>query len=483
MSSSTVTYTSVYTDFEPGRVYWGADEELSDGGSPRVILYGYDGLPMQPVAHHLWTMCLDLSTHRLLITCPVLSTHLHLSRHHTLCGKYPDEDPEGDPEEDHADYPADGGDGDDEPSDDYDDDDDDDDTDDKDEKPFEEEDDDKEEEEHIALVDSSAIPVVNPVPSAGDTEAFETDESAPTPRSPQTMIPFSQTRLRKARKTVRPEPPMSASMEARIAKHAAATTPPLHVLSPPLPLPSPLTSSPTDAGSPLGYRAARIMMGALLSPTSPRTDVPEAEMPPRNRACFTNLAPGLEIGESSAAGAARQPGPTLEANTLDEIVEAMMEVYLQLYYHYISFRGKKSSSWPSVSTSKATYIQCKISLLYFSLSTSGLTISAPTHLRNFYVSKKIPSQCRYQSATAGSACLSTAPLSAKPAPPESTQQSSCLSRLQSADLAQPEHQPALICSQRGPSVTPSPVLVPQTSCYLPVTHMVNPLHQLPMPVL
>ncbi|GJR65299.1 hypothetical protein Tco_0011364 [Tanacetum coccineum] len=49
-ASSAVTYTSVYTDSEPGRVFWGADEELSDGGSPRVIVYGYDGLPMQPVA-------------------------------------------------------------------------------------------------------------------------------------------------------------------------------------------------------------------------------------------------------------------------------------------------------------------------------------------------------------------------------------------------------------------------------------------------
>ncbi|GJU22400.1 ribonuclease H-like domain-containing protein [Tanacetum coccineum] len=47
---SAVTYTSVYTDSEPGRVFWGADEEISDGGSPRVIVYGYDGLPMQPVA-------------------------------------------------------------------------------------------------------------------------------------------------------------------------------------------------------------------------------------------------------------------------------------------------------------------------------------------------------------------------------------------------------------------------------------------------
>ncbi|GKF54694.1 hypothetical protein Tco_0165034, partial [Tanacetum coccineum] len=48
-ASSVVTYTSVYTDSEPGRVFWGAnDEEITDGGIPRVIIYGYDGLPMQP---------------------------------------------------------------------------------------------------------------------------------------------------------------------------------------------------------------------------------------------------------------------------------------------------------------------------------------------------------------------------------------------------------------------------------------------------
>ncbi|GJU61866.1 putative reverse transcriptase domain-containing protein [Tanacetum coccineum] len=212
----------------------------------------------------------------------------------------PEEDPEEDSEEEHADYPADGGDGDDEPS---------------------------------APADSSAIPVVDPVPSAGDTEAFETDESAPTPRPPQIRIPFAQTRLRRARKTVRPEPPMSASMEARIAEHAAAPTPPLPVASSPLPLPSPLTTSPTDAGAPLGYRAAGIRMRAavaspplLLPSTFLRTDVPKAEMPPRKRACLTTPAPGYEIGESSAAGAARQPRPTLEVDTWDEIVEAMMEI-------------------------------------------------------------------------------------------------------------------------------------------------------------
>ncbi|GKE24573.1 hypothetical protein Tco_1436085, partial [Tanacetum coccineum] len=83
-----------------------------------------------------------------------------------------DKDPEEDLEEDHTDDPTDGEDGDDEPSDD--------DTDDEDEEPIE----DEEEEEHIALSDPSAIPIVDPVPSAGDTEAFETDVSAPTPRSP-----------------------------------------------------------------------------------------------------------------------------------------------------------------------------------------------------------------------------------------------------------------------------------------------------------
>ncbi|GKG27266.1 hypothetical protein Tco_0402969, partial [Tanacetum coccineum] len=69
---------------------------------------------------------------------------------------------DSDPEEDHAD----GGDDDDEPSDD---DDVDDDTGDEDEEPFE----DEEEEEHLALANSPAVPIIDPVPSADDTEAFE----------------------------------------------------------------------------------------------------------------------------------------------------------------------------------------------------------------------------------------------------------------------------------------------------------------------
>ncbi|GJV67253.1 hypothetical protein Tco_1482762 [Tanacetum coccineum] len=84
----------------------------------------------------------------------------------------PEEDLKEDPKEDPADYPADGGDDDDESfGDDVDDED--------------EEEDDDEEEEHLAPVDSSIIPTVDHVPSAEDTKAFETDESAPTPPSPR----------------------------------------------------------------------------------------------------------------------------------------------------------------------------------------------------------------------------------------------------------------------------------------------------------
>ncbi|GKD85636.1 hypothetical protein Tco_1356790 [Tanacetum coccineum] len=126
---------------------------------------------------------------------------------------------------------------------------------------------------------------------------------------------------------------MLASTEARIAEYAASPTPSLPVASSPLPLPSPLTTSPTNAGAPLGYIAAGIRMRVaaaspplLLPSTSHRTDVPEAEMPPQKRACFTSPAPEFEIGESSAAGAARRPGTTPEVDAWDEIVEAMMEI-------------------------------------------------------------------------------------------------------------------------------------------------------------
>ncbi|GJV24425.1 hypothetical protein Tco_1377120 [Tanacetum coccineum] len=168
--------------------------------------------------------------------------------------------------------------------------------------------------------------------SDGRGEAFEMMSLPPTPKTPQDKDPLCSERLRKAGRVSGPEPPMSASMKARIAEHADA----LHqhyYCSSSITLTITTHYMPYDTGAPLGYRAARIMMRAavasppsLLPPTSPRTDIPEADMPPQKRACLTTPAPGYEIGESSAAGTARQPGSTPEANTWDEIVEAILEV-------------------------------------------------------------------------------------------------------------------------------------------------------------
>ncbi|GJW06989.1 hypothetical protein Tco_1569412 [Tanacetum coccineum] len=252
-ASSAVTYTSVYTDFEPGRVFWGANEELSDGGSPRVIVYGYNGLHMQLVAppssdyvpgpEHLpstievpyvpkleypeYLVPSDDEARMEDNPLPVDASPVALSPCYVA-----DSDPEEDPEEDHVDYPADGGDDNDEPSDD---DDDDDDTGDEDEEPFKEEEDDEEEEEHLAPADSPAVPVIDPAPSAEDTEAFEIDEAAPT------HVP-SPTR-HTARMYVRPQTPIPLPSEAEIERLLALPIPPPSPLTP-LSSPLPQISSP-----------------------------------------------------------------------------------------------------------------------------------------------------------------------------------------------------------------------------------------------
>ncbi|GJR19454.1 hypothetical protein Tco_0967981 [Tanacetum coccineum] len=309
-SSTTVTYTSVYTDSELRRVFWGVDEELFDGGPehppspdyvpgpehpPSPIEVPYVPEPEYP--EYLVPFDAEAPLEDQPLPADALPTALSPGY---VADSDPDEDPEEDPEEDHVDYPADRWDDDDEPSDD-----DDDDTDDEDEEPFEDVDDDEEEEEHLALADSSVIPVVDRVPSAEDTEPFETDESAPTPRSPQTKVPFAQTRLRRARKTVRLEPPMSPSMEARIAEYAVAPAPPSpppsplspwspplpQILSPPLPpppsslhLPPPVPTSLPLPSSPLPPLSASLF---IPPPVDRREDVPEAKLPPRKRLCLT----------------------------------------------------------------------------------------------------------------------------------------------------------------------------------------------------
>nr|GEZ90503.1 hypothetical protein [Tanacetum cinerariifolium] len=310
-ASSTVTYTSVYTNFKPWRYY---EEYSTEARLPRVIVYGYNGLPMQPVAspfpdympgpEHLSSP--DYVPGPKHPPSPVEIPYVPDPEYIEYPKPSDDEAPledqplpadaspiaaspdyvadfdlVKDTEDDQANYPADGGDGDDEPSHDNDDDDDTDfdlDEDIKDE-PFEDEEE-EEEEEHLALTDPSVVLI---------------------------------TCLRRARKTVKPEPSMSASIEACIARHDALLSPPLPIPSPPLPLPSPLTTSLADTRAPLGYRAAEIRMRALLLSTSRRTDIPEADVLPWKKACLTTPALRFEVRESSTAGAARQPGPTYYA--------------------------------------------------------------------------------------------------------------------------------------------------------------------------
>ncbi|GKF34870.1 hypothetical protein Tco_0108070, partial [Tanacetum coccineum] len=201
-SSSTVTYTSVYTNSEPVRVFWGADEELSNGGPEHLPSPDYVPDPEHPPSpvevpyvhepeYPEYLVPSDAEAPLEDQPLPADASPTALSPGY-VADSDPDEDLEEDPEEDHAYYPTDGGDDDDdEPSDDNDD------TDDEDEEPFEDEDDNEEEEEHLAPADSSTVPVVDPGPSAGD--ALETDESAPTPKSPQTKVLFAQTHLLRAR--------------------------------------------------------------------------------------------------------------------------------------------------------------------------------------------------------------------------------------------------------------------------------------------
>ncbi|GKE39682.1 hypothetical protein Tco_1463087 [Tanacetum coccineum] len=269
-------------------------------------------------------------------------------------GYVADSDPEKDPEEDHAYYPTDGGDDDDEPSND---DDDDDDTDDEDEEPFEDEDDD-EEEEHLPPADSSAIPVVDPIPPAGDTEAFETDEAAPThvpsprrytariyirheapmpfpseeeverllalpPPPPSPLIslspPFSEERLARCLAALalsssplpivphpygspnhtRAPPGFRAAM-GRLRASSPSTHHPLHP-SPPLPPPPSSLHLPPHVPTLLPLTSSPLPASLFIPPVDRREDIPEAELPPRKRLCLTALTSRYEVGESSTA--------------------------------------------------------------------------------------------------------------------------------------------------------------------------------------
>nr|GEU84109.1 hypothetical protein [Tanacetum cinerariifolium] len=269
-TSSAVTYTSVYTDFEPGRVFWGADEELSDGGPPRVIVYGYDGLPMLPVAPpspdyipgpeepQTPPAPQDEDEHEPMFIQPhdpdfmpepIYPEYIPLEDEHILLaeeqslppfvsptaesqGYVTESDPKEDPEKYEDDETKDG--------------------------PDEYEEDEKEK-EHLAPTDSAVV--------------IPTDELA--------VISF---------------PP-----EAEVERLLAMPTPSL----------SPLTSlSPPSAGEHLARCMAPAALPSPLLPPSlyppppvdRRDDIPESKQPPRKRLCLSTLSSRYEVGKSSTRG-------------------------------------------------------------------------------------------------------------------------------------------------------------------------------------
>ncbi|GKF08008.1 hypothetical protein Tco_0042232, partial [Tanacetum coccineum] len=115
-----------------------------------------------------------------------------------------------------------------------------------------------------------------------ETKLFEENKTAATPPPPK---------HRRARISIRPQTPMTASTQALIDASTAGPLP-----SPPLPLPSPPPINPTYDQAPLGHRAAVICM---------RDDIPEEDMPPRRRFVLTTPPPGCHVAESSAAAVAR----------------------------------------------------------------------------------------------------------------------------------------------------------------------------------
>ncbi|GKC68026.1 hypothetical protein Tco_1100624 [Tanacetum coccineum] len=316
-TSSAVTYNSVYTDSEPSRAFWGADdEEVSEGSIPRVIVYRYDGLPIQPVAlpspdyipgpedpqtppvpqdederEPMFVQAHDPDYPLPPVDSPTAE----------LPGYVSESDPKEDPEEYEddetkdglVDYPMDGGD-------DGDDDDGDssrDDTDDEDED--EEDEEDEEEEEHLAPIDSA---IVVPTDEPAEVERLLAI-TTPSPSSPISLSP--------------------PSARERLARCMA-----LSVHSSPPPMPSPL---PPSSGCPNQVQTLRIastqalidaVTAALPSPPLPplppslyipppvdhRDNIPESEHPPRKRLCLSTLGSRYEIRESSTARPTRRQG-------------------------------------------------------------------------------------------------------------------------------------------------------------------------------
>ncbi|GKE59945.1 hypothetical protein Tco_1510312, partial [Tanacetum coccineum] len=200
-----------------------------------------------------------------------------------------------DPEEDHVVCLADGGDDDDEEE--------------------EQEASDKED-KRLAPTDSFVVPTVDHVPSAEDTEAFKTNESAATPPPPPPVYRTTSRMYVRSQAHIPFPSEAEASLGCRAAMMRAA-------------LPSPTPSSPL-----------------LLPSTAHIDDLLEAYIPLRKRAHCTAPAPRrFEVGESSVA--ARQPGSTVARKVDYSFVDAKSE---EFYTRHQDAQGDRAALCDEVDT-------------------------------------------------------------------------------------------------------------------------------------
>nr|GEW86874.1 hypothetical protein [Tanacetum cinerariifolium] len=262
---SAVTYTSVYTDSEPGRVFWGADEELSDGGLEE---------PQTPPAPQ------DEDEHELMFIQPhdpdfmpepIYPEYIPLVDENILSAEEQPPVVSSTAESlGPINYPMDEGDDDDGESSGYDADDED-----------EDEEDEEEEEEHLALADSVVV--------------IPTDELASISLPPEAGV---------ERLLAIPTPspsPLTLLSPPSVGERLARCTAPAALPSPPLP-PSLYLLPPSLYP---------------LPPVDRRDDIPESEQPPRKRLCLSTLGSRYEVGESSTRdrGVDYRFADTVEAET------------------------------------------------------------------------------------------------------------------------------------------------------------------------
>ncbi|GKF34345.1 hypothetical protein Tco_0107545, partial [Tanacetum coccineum] len=87
--------------------------------------------------------------------------------------------------------------------------------------------------------------------------------------------------------------------------------------------------------------------------TSRRVDIPEADKPPQKRLLLTTPRPECEVGESSAAAAARQPGPTMahrvDCSSVDTIETRIRDTKIEMVNMRVSYqvdvRSRESSEF------------------------------------------------------------------------------------------------------------------------------------------